>query len=126
MKIRVLILFILIATLMVFAIPTQADDDGGEEVGAVVIEGKTCWGFVPKPNGLPRLGPWIKTTDSQQVMTPSGNIKLTCHFTHTQIIEKATKSSGFACNTAWGTTYDTKIVATPDGYVNMTCVVKAE
>lgn len=89
-------------------------DPGG---GAAVIKDGLCnlgWGGVPS------------TDDLQAVMTPSGNVKLTCHFTFDPALAppKAVKDVGFGCNTPWGPTTNSQRIVTPGGTALLVCMIK--
>jgi hypothetical protein len=106
-----------LAVLMAGALQTAADPGGG----ATVIQDFGCQ-IIPPDWGGPIT---LYTTDTQAVITPSGNTKLTCHFDIPSGLEpkKANVEKDFRCGTFLGTTTDSQAVATPGGNVKLTCVI---
>ena len=94
--------------------------------GAEVTKDGGCTGFVPSDtlDGQP----WLETlftTETQGVVTPSGNTKLTCQFDHGTPIKHANSARGFLCNTYLGLTNESKMTASPGGKATLTCWIKA-
>jgi hypothetical protein len=60
------------------------------------------------------------------VVTPSGNIKVTCHFIIPEGFEPqvAINRAGWPCTTSVGNSLNSKSVATPGGKLNASCQIK--
>ncbi|MFJ5695967.1 hypothetical protein ACIP9X_19235 [Arthrobacter sp. NPDC093125] len=86
--------------------------------GAFVIKDQSCAG--PNPNGG-----FLFTNDTHIVVTPSGNIKLTCHFDGPPAKETVNRR-GFLCFALKKPTYDSHFVYTKSGQGTLTCHIKAE
>lgn len=81
--------------------------------GAFVIKGLFC-------GGSGYNGPFVVTDQSQVVVTPSGNTKLTCHFDGPPV-SQTVNDKGFLCGTYLGVTYDSHFVYTKSGHGTLTC-----
>jgi hypothetical protein len=81
--------------------------------GAFVIKGLIC-------SGSGYQGPFVVTDQSQVVVTPSGNTKLTCHFDG-PTVSQTVNDKGFLCGTYLGATYDSHFVYTKSGHGTLTC-----
>lgn len=91
--------------------------------GATINNDFQCW----IPDALTGLGTDIYTDQSHAVLTPPGNVTLTCNFVVPDGYLPATtlKDEGFACNTSFGLTYDSKYVITKGGQAMLSCKIKA-
>jgi len=67
----------------------------------------------------------VQDTQTQMVITPSGDTMLTCHFDIPAGFEpaKAIKNGGFLCFTLLGFATASNSVATPGGKAHLTCFV---
>jgi hypothetical protein len=84
-----------------------------QEEGAVVIKEHFCEANLPP-------APSLVTFETQEVNTPSGNTKLTCHF-EGDPIEETTVQEGFLCSTLFGDTTESHFVYTKSGKGTLTC-----
>lgn len=93
--------------------------------GAVVIKEFGCSLPAWASGGPVNLWTNDKTHD---VLTPSGNIKLTCHFKFDPVAAggpaKAIKAGGYLCNTHWGLTTNSQSIVTPGGTALLVCMIK--
>jgi hypothetical protein len=87
---------------------------GGE--GAFVIKGEGCSGILPN-------GTFLFTTDTQIVVTPSGNTKLTCHFDGPSVSETVNQKD-FLCFAQGQSTFNSHFVYTKSGQGTLTCQIK--
>ena len=76
------------------------------------------------------LGPTLPisggTDDRQAVLTPSGNLKITCRwppFPEAVWPSETVILTGFDCGTPFGTTTDSRLVYTTSGRLTLTCYV---
>ena len=90
--------------------------------GATVIKDAFCQ-IIPADWGGPMT---LFTNDTQAVITPSGNSKLTCHFDIPDGLEppKAEIYKGFLCSTFLGLTNNSQSVVSPGGNITLQCQVK--
>jgi len=72
----------------------------------------------------------VPTHDWQAVVTPSGNVKLTCHGEVPNPPEKTVRTSGFPCGVpspagppAGLVTYDSQLIVAPSGQATLVCVL---
>jgi hypothetical protein len=86
-----------------------------QEEGAVVIKEQFCFAFLPP-------APYVETNEHQEVNTPSGNTKLTCHFQGPPI-EETTVQKDFFCGTLFGLTTESYFVYTKSGQGTLTCYI---
>jgi hypothetical protein len=104
-------------TLIVPATPALA-------AGSIVIDGDTCYGFVPTPSGqLDPTQPLLTTTDSHQVQN-GGWASLTCHFDipDAQLPAKGVKADGVQCMIpGFGLATTSRMSASPGGRAVGTC-----
>lgn len=93
-----------------------ADSPGGGRVdpGAKVMQGFLCFIFLP-----PQI-PFLLTTDSHEVQTPSGEANLTCHFT-TAPPPQTVILTGWTCFTSYGIITDSRAVYSESGNITITC-----
>jgi hypothetical protein len=77
-------------------------------------------------NVIPPISPVgiLETFDSQKVLTPGGNAKMTCTF-HGPSAEKTVVVEDFLCLTDLGLTTQARFVYTRSGRGTLTCQVKA-
>ena len=88
-------------------------DPGG---GATIIQDQLCV--------LTWSGGFATTTDTQSVITPSGNTALICHFDIPDVVlDKAERDAGFFCSTNLGLTTDSMYVVSPSGKSDRSHVV---
>jgi hypothetical protein len=98
------------------AVPAQAAPGHG----ATITKGKSDGGFC-----FQSLVGYNTTTDFVSVITPSGNVTLTCHFDDIAYSgKKALKLTDFSCSTYAGGTTDTSLVVTPSGNGTLVCKIK--
>jgi hypothetical protein len=84
--------------------------------GAVVIKQATCFAWFPP-------APYVETHDDiVVVITPSGNVQATCHFTGAPI-DQNVNIKGFACGVPGGVTTDSHFVYSKSGHGKLRCVL---
>jgi hypothetical protein len=87
-----------------------------QEEGAVVIKEFSCFAFLPP-------APFLSTNEqTQTVITPRGNTKLTCHFEGPPI-EETTVQKDWLCNTFLGLTTESHFVYTKSGQGTLQCLI---
>jgi hypothetical protein len=104
---KYLLVLVLVAALAILAVGVSANG------GATVIEGGLC-SLASADWGGPET---LFTTDMHAVETPSGNVKLTCHFdipSDLLAVITAERQRGFSCGTPFGNTDDSWSVTSPD------------
>lgn len=110
---------ILAVSLVAAGLAASAGVSDARAEGATVIDEFGC-ALLGASSGL---GINLFTTVSHEVITPSGNTVLKCHFDIPDGYEpdKAINNKGFLCNTFLGVTTDSKSTVTPGGEAVLTC-----
>jgi hypothetical protein len=106
-------LAVAICVVGIAAVGAKASADPGNGNGATVINGLSCFVFLPPVSGT--------TTDTHTVVTPSGNTVVICHFDIVNPTGMAIVDTGFGCSTLIGTTNDSKFVLSASGEGTLTC-----
>jgi hypothetical protein len=109
MRLTRMVYFGVVLVLAVLSLPGMA----AAQDGAVIETGWECYSVVPDRGG-------ITTNESREVITPSGNAMITCHFTGPAVTETVVEQ-GFNCATALGTTTASHSVYTKPGKAALIC-----
>lgn len=68
---------------------------------------------------------FFQTSDWVEVVTPTGDVVLTCHFQGVGIgATTAVTFENFMCDTSGGTTIDTRYTVTPSGRGTLVCITR--
>ncbi len=121
-------------SLLSLVLVTFAAAGGAQEAYAdsasVVNDVPGCTGFIPDPDSDQ---PWgddpvflRPPVESHAVESASGNQVMTCHFRHSEDLDRAVTVRGFRCGTVFRElTTDSRMTATPGGHATLQCKVKA-
>ena len=104
-----------VAALAITAISVGVSPAQAQGEGAVVFKEGFCWADLPP-------APYVETHEIQEVITPSGVLKLTCYFEGPPIGETYT-TENFRCQTDAGLATESRFVYTKSGRALLTCRV---